>query len=126
MLYQSLTAFNTTQWILLISFPTTVIIGSLGISPKWKCTHFLKIGMANARGGFNSYFIHQGNKSDKERKIVSYMHTKRFNKDGCNFTSTVIILSVITIWALPLDDDSMNTFCESTYIKTDFIKPLFK
>jgi hypothetical protein len=30
-----------------------------------------------------TYYIHQGNKSDKERKIVikklSYMHTKRFN-----------------------------------------------
>ena len=33
--------------------------------------------------GFNSYYIHQGNKSDKERKILrkklSFMHTKRFN-----------------------------------------------
>jgi len=33
--------------------------------------------------GFYSYYIHQGNKSDKERKIVrkklSFMHTKRFN-----------------------------------------------
>ena len=34
-------------------------------------------------GGFYSYYIHQGNKSDKERKIVrkklSFMHTKRLN-----------------------------------------------
>ena len=36
-----------------------------------------------AGGGFNFYYIHQGNKSDKERKIVkkrlSFMHTKRFD-----------------------------------------------
>ena len=48
----------------------------------WYCTHFLKIGLV-AGGRFYSYFINQGNKSDKERKIVrkklSCMHTKRFN-----------------------------------------------
>ena len=36
-----------------------------------------------AGGGFNSYFIHQGNKSDKEWKIVrkklSFMNTKILN-----------------------------------------------
>ena len=36
-----------------------------------------------AVGGFYSYYIHQGNKLDKERKIVrknlSFMHTKRYN-----------------------------------------------
>ena len=36
-----------------------------------------------AGGGFYSYYIHQGNKSDKKRKIVrkmlSFMHTKSFN-----------------------------------------------
>jgi hypothetical protein len=36
-----------------------------------------------AGGGFYSYYIYQGNKSDKERKILtekfSFMHTKRFN-----------------------------------------------
>jgi len=34
-----------------------------------------------AGGGFYSYYIHQGNKSDKERKFVSksFIHTKRFN-----------------------------------------------
>ena len=36
-----------------------------------------------AGGGFYFYYIHQGNKLDKERKIVrkklSFMHTKRFN-----------------------------------------------
>ena len=65
--------------------------GSLGIAPTRKCTHFLKIGFVVAGGGFYTYYIHQGNKSDKERKIVrkklSFMHTKRFNiflKDGCN------------------------------------------
>ena len=34
--------------------------------------------------GFYSYYIHKGNESDKERKIVrnklSFMHTKKFNK----------------------------------------------
>ena len=52
-------------------------IGSLGIAPTQNCTHFLKIC-------FFLYYIHQGNKSDKERNIVrkklSFMHTKRFNK----------------------------------------------
>ena len=36
-----------------------------------------------AGGGFYSYYIHQGNKSDKEWKIVRkkliFMYTKRFN-----------------------------------------------
>ena len=47
------------------------------------CTHFLKIGFVVAGGGFYSYYIRHGNKSDKERKIVRKklcsMHTKRFN-----------------------------------------------
>ena len=59
------------------------LYGSLGIAPTRNCTHFLKIGFVVAGGGFYSYYIHQGNKSDKERKIVrkklSFMHTKRFN-----------------------------------------------
>ena len=37
-----------------------------------------------AGGGYYSYYIHQGNKSDKVRKILrkklSFMHAKRFNK----------------------------------------------
>ena len=64
---------------------------SLGISPTQNCTHFIKIGFAVAGGGFYSYYIHQGNKSDKERKIVrnkklSFMHTKDVIHffDGCN------------------------------------------
>ena len=53
----------------------------IGIAPTRNYTHFLKIGFAVAEGGFNSYYIQQGNKSDKERKIVkkSLIHTKRFN-----------------------------------------------
>ena len=71
--------------------------GSLGIAPTRNCTHFLKIGFVVARGGFYSNYIHQGNKSDKERKIgrkkLSFMHRKRFLKMrvipcGCNSTST--------------------------------------
>ena len=44
--------------------------GSLGIAPTRDCTHFSKIEFVFAGGGFYSYYIHQGNKSDKERKIV--------------------------------------------------------
>ena len=47
------------------------------------CTHFLKIGFVVAGGRFYSYFIQQGNKLDKERKIakkkLSFIHTKRIN-----------------------------------------------
>ena len=47
----------------------------------------LKIGFVVAGGGFYSYYIHQGNISDKEREKLSFMHTKKFNdffKNGCN------------------------------------------
>ena len=43
--------------------------GSLGIAPTRNCTHFLKIEFVVARGGFYSYYIHQGNKSEIERKL---------------------------------------------------------
>ena len=43
--------------------------GSLGIVPTRNCTHFLKNGFVVAVGGFYSYYIHQGNKSDKEKKF---------------------------------------------------------
>ena len=74
---------------------------------KWftrNCTHFLKIGFLIAGGGFYSYCIQQGNKLDKEikieRKMLSFMHTKRLNtlsKMGaipclCNSTSTLTAL----------------------------------
>ena len=53
-------------------------IGSLGIAPTRNCTHFLKIGFGVAGDGFYSYYIHQGNKSDKEvtivRKKLRFMH----------------------------------------------------
>ena len=58
-------------------------IGSLDIAPTRNCTNFLKIEFVVAGGGFISYFISKGNKSDKEKKIVrnklSFIHTKRFN-----------------------------------------------
>ena len=52
---------------------------SFDIAPTRDCTQFLKIGFSV----FYSYYIHQGNKSDKERrKIVrkkfSFMHTKNY------------------------------------------------
>ena len=57
--------------------------GSLGITPSRNCTHFLKIRFVGTGGGLHYYYIRQGNKSDKERKIVrnklSFMHTKTFN-----------------------------------------------
>ena len=54
-------------------------MGSLGIAPTRNCTHLIKIGFVVAGSGFHSY--HQGNKSDKERKILrkklSFMHAKK-------------------------------------------------
>ena len=44
--------------------------GLLGYAPTRNCTHFLKIGFVIDKGRFYSYYFHQGNKSDKERKIV--------------------------------------------------------
>ena len=56
---------------------------SFGIAPTRNCTNFLNFGFVVARGGFYSHYIHKGNKSDKESKIVrkkiNFMHTKRFN-----------------------------------------------
>ena len=44
----------------------------LQISPTRNCTNFLIIGFVVAGGGFYSYYIHhQGNKSDKEMKIIN-------------------------------------------------------
>ena len=45
-------------------------MGSLGIATTRNCIHFLKVAFVVAEGGFYSYYIPQGNKSDKERKIV--------------------------------------------------------
>ena len=45
-------------------------MGSLGIAHTRDCTYFLKIGFVVAGGGSYSYYIHQGNKSAKERKII--------------------------------------------------------
>ena len=56
--------------------------GLLGIAPTRNCTNLFEIGFMAAGGGFYSYYIHQGNKSDKERKIVRkklrFMNTKGF------------------------------------------------
>ena len=45
-------------------------IGSLGITPTRDCTHFLKIEFVVPVVEFHSYYVHQGNKPDKGRKIV--------------------------------------------------------
>ena len=63
--------------------------------------HPHEIAFVVTEGGFYSYYIHQGNKSDKERNIVRkkywFMHTKRFNtlfkKSGCNSTSTNYVMA---------------------------------
>ena len=66
----------------LIIMGITKLCDSLGIAPTRDFNHFLKVGFVVAGGGFYSYYIHQGNKLDKERKIVrkklSFMHTKGF------------------------------------------------
>ena len=66
----------------LIIMGITKLCDSLGIAPIRDCTHFLKVVFVVAGGGFYSY-IHQGNKLDKEKKIVrkklSFMHTKGIN-----------------------------------------------
>ena len=49
---------------------SNALLGSLGIVTSRNCTHFLKIGFLVAGGRFHSYNINQGNKSDKEMKIV--------------------------------------------------------
>ena len=75
----------------------------LVLHQHWIGPTFLKLGSWSPGAGFYSYYIHQGNKSHKERKIVRkqlcFMHTKRFNTflkrwvqfcvGGCNSTSTI-------------------------------------
>ena len=77
------------------------IFKNIGIGPTWNCTHFLKIGIVVAGGGFYFHYIHRGNKSDKERKIVrkklSFKHTKRFN----TFFKRWVQFRVGTILRLP-------------------------
>ena len=55
-----------------------LVVHPHGIAPT-----FLKFRFVVAGGGFYSYYIHQGNKSDKESKIVrkklNFMHTKILN-----------------------------------------------
>ena len=49
---------------------TWYCIYTLHLQSKMNCTHFLKIGLVVAQGGFYVYYIHQGNTSDKERKLL--------------------------------------------------------
>ena len=51
--------------------------GSRCIAPTRDNTHFLKIGFVVAGGGFYSYYIHQGNKSDKEKKNFMFYAYKK-------------------------------------------------
>ena len=57
------------------------LIGYLGIAPTRNYTHFFKIGFVIAGNGFYSYHIHQGNKSDKKRKIVRKSKVLCIQKD---------------------------------------------
>ena len=71
----------------------TFLFGSLGIASTRNCTLFLKIGFVVAGSGFYSYYIHQGNISDKERKNCKYyLRFETFLKDGCNSTSTFLFI----------------------------------
>ena len=56
--------------------------GSLGIEPTRNFTQFFKIGFLVDGGGF--YYFHQGNKSDKENKIVR-KQVLRIQKDLLHF-----------------------------------------
>ena len=88
-------------WIngLFILYSATIIYiikGSIGIAPTRDCTHFLKFRFVVAVGRFYSYYINQGNKLDKERKIVRKKWVLCIQKDlinfwkyGCNSTSTI-------------------------------------
>ena len=55
--------------------------GSLGIAHTRNCTQFLKLDSWSPGEGFYSYYIHQGNKSDKERKIVRKSPVLYIQKD---------------------------------------------
>ena len=77
-------------------------IGSLSIASTYtrNCTHFLKFGFVIAGGGFFSYYIHQGNKSEKENQIVrkklSFMQFRvgaipRLPKKSLFLVSTVVM-----------------------------------
>ena len=62
-------------------------------TPTRNCTLFPNIGFVVAGGGFYSYYIHQGNKSDKERSFFKensqilciQKDLIHFLKDGCNY-----------------------------------------
>ena len=58
---------------------------SLGIAPTLDWTNFLKIEFVIASGGFYSFYLHQGNKSDKERKIVEKSKVLCIKKDLIHF-----------------------------------------
>ena len=47
--------------------------GSISIAPTQDCTQFPNIGFVVTGGGLYLYYIHQGNKLDKERKIVHFL-----------------------------------------------------
>ena len=88
---------------------------SLGIAPTRNCTHFLIIGFVVAGGRFYSYYIHQGYKSNKERKIVrknlSFMHTKRFN----SFFKRCVQFLVYPLW---YERISLNiNWCNPQFVK---------
>ena len=76
--------------IMLIHLKLTIILLQvhLILHPHGIALTFLKLDSQSRAGdGFYSYHIQQGNKSDKERKMLSFMHIKRFNiffKYGCN------------------------------------------
>ena len=61
-----------------------ILIGSLSIEPIRNCFNFLRIAFVIAGGKFYFYYIHQGKRSDKERKIVKKNQVLCVQKDIIN------------------------------------------
>ena len=96
----------------------------LVLYPNGIATTFLKNGFVDAGGVFYSYYIHQGDKLKKERKIVrkslNFMHTKGFNtyfKYGCNSTSTTTFMYLLSILILFLIIKVVLFYCVSQNVK---------
>ena len=79
--------------------------GRLGIAPTRNCTHFLKIGLVVAGGGFYSYYIHLGYKSDKERKIVRKSLVLCIQKDLINFLLVQFCVGAIPRLPMKIHND---------------------
>ena len=77
--YRKLGDWGCSYHIIIITLLRYPDFGSFGIAPT-----FLKLDSCLPGAGFYSYYIQQGNKSNKEIKIIrkkwSFMYIKRFNR----------------------------------------------